>query len=50
MIEVLERVAEIEPVRLALYAALLVSLFYALERFEFAQAMIRHWFNMEDPK
>ncbi len=48
--EILERIAEIEPVRLALYAALLVALFYALERFEFAQAVIRHWFNMEKPR
>ncbi len=48
--EILERIAEIEPVRLALYAALLVALFYALERFKFAQAMIRHLLNMEAPK
>ncbi len=48
--EILERIAEIEPVRLALYAALLAALFYALERFQFAQSVIRHLLNMEDPK
>ncbi len=48
--EILERITEIEPVRLALYAGLLVALFYALERFEFAKSVIRHWFNMEAPK
>ncbi len=48
--EILERIAEIEPVRLALYAALLVALLYALERFEFVQSVLRHWFNMETPK
>ncbi len=48
--EILERIAEIAPVRLALYAALLVALFYALERFDFAKSVIRHWFNMEAPK
>ena len=48
--EILERIAEIEPVRLALYAALLVALFYALERFKFAQSVIRNLFNMEAPK
>lgn len=48
--EILEQLAQIEPVRLALYAALLVALFYALERFKFAQSVIRHWFNMEEPK
>ncbi len=48
--EILERIAEIEPVRLALYVALLVALLYALERFEFAQRVIRHLLNMEAPK
>ncbi len=48
--EILERIAEIEPVRLALYAALLVALFFALERFKFAQSVIRHLLNMEAPK
>ncbi len=48
--EILERIAEIEPVRLALYAALLVALFYTLERSEFAKSVIRHLLNMEAPK
>ncbi len=48
--EIMERIAEIEPVRLALYAALLVALFYALERFAFAKSVIRHLLNMEEPK
>ncbi len=48
--EILERIAEIEPVRLALYAGLLVALFYALERCEFAKSVVRHLLNMEAPK
>ena len=48
--ELFEQLAQIEPVRLTLYAALLAALFYALEHSPFAQSVIRHLLNMENLK
>ena len=48
--EILDRIADIEPLKLVLDVLLLVGAFYALERFKFAQSVVRHVLHMDIPK
>ncbi len=47
---ILEQLAQIEPVRLALYVALALVLLFAMEHLEWAQSVIEFLLNMEAPK
>ena len=50
--EIWDRIADITPLKLVLDVGLVVGGFYALERFPFAQRIVRHVLHMdkEEPK
>ena len=45
--EIWDRIADIAPLKLVLDVGLLVAAFYALERFPFAQSVVRHVLHMD---